>query len=157
MSLYIDKLEENLKKKINLLESIFESDKKYLADTETDSFDMDLNENYLEEQNSFIEMMNELDTEHDEIYGYLRDHKAEAESVPTVQRTAINDLIRELEGKTQAVLEIENRARKRSDDIIKNRRNLISASRQKARVIQNNYGPASGMMAMDHSIFDTTN
>ncbi len=157
MTSYVDRLEENLAAKIGILERIYESDKRIVDAIHSAQNGLEVYDEYIIEQNSYISELDELDLKYDEIYEYLVKHRSEVSAVSSARREKIKTLSKEIEGKMIAVNEMEDKVRGLTETYINNRRSAIQASRKNARVLQNRYkpGPISG--SGDNSIFDITN
>lgn len=157
MSTAVDRIEHNLKKQIALLETIYESDKRLTEESDATGIEGTRYDDYLDEQNSYISKLEELDEEYDELLSYLKEHKDEIDRADSSRKSKVRSLIGELEGKLQAVNEAETKARELVDRFISSRREELATSRRNVRVIQNNYRPLPSVTAADQSIFDTTN
>lgn len=154
---YIDRLEENLTDKIGILERIYESDKRIVDAINSAQTGLEMYDEYIIEQNSYISELDELDMKYDEIYGYLAKNRSELLAASTVRREKIKTLSKEIEGKMIAVNEIEDKVRGLTETYINNRKSAIQASRKNARVLQNRYKSGPGSVSGDNSIFDITN
>ena len=153
----VDRLQHNLKKQISLLETIYESDHRLAEEAAISEIDSDRYDDYLEEQNAYLGSLDELDAEYDELISYLIEHKSEIETAGQSIRNKVGALIRELEGKIQAVNEEETEVRVLAERFISIRREELATARRNVRVIQNNYRPIPIITAADQSIFDTSN
>ena len=157
MSSYIDKMEENLRQKVTVLEKTYESDVRFANTFDVNSGSLDQYDEYLAEQDSLISTLEDLDTEYDRLYEYLSAHRTELESADRTTKERLNSLISEVDGKLQAVRNAESKVKAITEIHLKTSRGRIAASRKNTRVIQSNYGSNPGMMAADNSMFDTFN
>ncbi len=157
MSSCRDRLKENLKKQILILEGIYQSDKRFVENFDSSSSDLKQYDEYLSEQSEFLDRLDELDKEYDEIYAYLSSHPEETMTLNEAQRAEIISIIKELEGKRQAVLKAEGEAKAAADTILSNRKSALSASRKTARMIQNSYRPIPQIAAIDQTFLDVSN
>ncbi len=155
MSSYIEKLEENLKQKIRILDQAYESDVRFINNAD-DNSSLESYDEYLEEQDSYISMLEELDMEYDLIFDHLSSHNEILLQADQTVKDRLNSLIRETDGKLQAVREAESGAREIAETYFKNRKNQIAISRKNSRVIQSNYGANPGLASADNSMFDIT-
>lgn len=154
MAEQVDRLEENLKQQVGVLESIYDSDRRFADRFSAETGGLGQYDEYIEEQNAYIERLVELDRQYDEIYANL---KVSHETVRSeAQRQNIMSLVNEIEGKIQAVNSIEEKTRSISEEFFKKHKTDIAKSRKTARVIQNHYRPNPGHMQMDTSIFDSS-
>ena len=157
MASCIDRLEENLKRQIDVLDQICMSDSRFAEGSETLKTDMSGYDSYLKEQDSFISILDELDSESDELMAYLADHPEEISAVGTERRKCLTALAGEIENKLNLVAEAEREARALVDDHLRSNKDRLASSRKTARVIQNGYRPNSGVAAEDNKIFDIFN
>ncbi len=157
MSSYTDKLEENLRQKIDVLEKAYESDVRFENTFDVNNGTLEQYDEYLIEQDSYISTLEDLDVEYDRLYEYLASHRAELETADRETRNRLNSLINEVDGKLQAVREAESKVKAITDTYFKTSRSRIAVSRKNTRVIQSNYGTVPSLVAADNSMFDTTN
>ena len=157
MTSYVDRLEGNLKRKADVLEEIYVSDTRFLDRFDVNSSDLDQYDDYLVEQNSYLDMLDELDTEYDEIFAYLSEHPTEVNSSSIVKKNSVNTLAKNIEGKIQAVNSIEARIKAVADDFFAKRKTETNGYRRAARVIQNHYRPNPGVFSEENTMFDVSN
>ena len=157
MASYVDRLEDNLKRKAEVLEEIYVSDTRFLERFDVNSSDLDQYDDYLVEQNSYLDMLDELDTEYDEIFAYLSEHPTEVNVSSSVKKNSINTLAKNIEGKIQAVNSIEAKIKAVTDDFFAKRKTETNGYRRVARVIQNHYRPNPGVFSEENTMFDVSN
>lgn len=155
--MFADRLEDNLKKKVELLEHIYESDDRIRKMTDPEKSEFEDFDAYLYEMQDMIEELEENDNETDEIRSYLETHKEELNSISNEQSNRIRRLLSEIEGKTQAVRDIELQAKQIVDDFLKKKRTDIKNVRKQSRVVQNIYTPQRIMTSEEMITFDTKN
>ena len=154
---YFDRLESNLRQQLEILDKIYDSDIRYV-NTGSESIDTDLTNNlYLEEQDELIGQLDQLDTEYDEIYAYLSDHRADVRSLDNNKRTVILKLNDSIQSRLRDVAMAESEARASAEKLLESKKNVIAQARKTVRVIRNNYSPNPGLTAADHSVYDILN
>ena len=157
MASYADRLESNLRSQIEVLEHIYESDKKFLETFDSTSSDLSQYDDYMEEQDTYQDDLDKLDSEYDEISRYIDSHPDELTKLPADRKKRIGDLIREQDGKIQAVNTVEVKTRKIAEEYFGNRRRDLAKSRKAARVITDKYNTAAVASSVDDSMLDVTN
>ena len=154
---YSDRLEDNLRKKVDVLEKIYESDKRFEETFNDGASNLEQYDEYLIDQGSYMEDLDDLDAEYDGLFEYLTKHKDEVRSVQPTQKARIDSLIKEIEGKIQAVNDAEAKVRTLTGEYFRNRKSELASSRKTARVIQNHYRSAPIPVPGTNSMFDITN
>ena len=157
MSSYIERVEENLKQKIHILEQAYESDVRFMQNTDVDNGSLEQYDEYLEEQDSYLSTLEDLDAEYDRIYEYLAANKEILTRADQSVKDRLNSLISEVNGKLQAVRDAESKVREITENYFKNRKNRIAISRKNTRVIQNNYGTIPSLASADNSMIYVSN
>ena len=157
MPTYPERLEHNLKKQIDSLEKLYESDRKLIETSDGSESNTLIYEEYVSEQEDLIRELDGLDRELDNIYGYLSEHKDITDTISQAQRNHIRNLTSEIDGKIQALQEYEAKAKSVIDGHLNVKRSELAVTRKNVRVLQNHYSPAGIASAEATSIFDTTN
>lgn len=157
MSSVSERLEKNLKAKIEILERIYESDRRLLESFDIESARLEQYDEYLAEQDSYMSNLDDLDLEYDEIVKQLSAAPALARQIPADRKRSINTLIMEIDGKVQAVSDIERRVKTLTEKYFENRRSAIAGSKKTARMIQSRYGSNSMIGSGQDSMFDISN
>lgn len=157
MSAYLDRLEKNLTDKISVLESIYESDRRIIESVNSSQMGIEIYDEYMVEQDSYINRLDELDQEYDEVFEYIARHREVLSRVTTDRRESIVTLSKEIEGKLIAVNDIEERVRKLVEVHFNNRKSAIQASRKNAKTLQDRYRSASIFAARENTILDIVN
>ena len=111
----------------------------------------------MDEQGSYLEMLDDLDAEFDQIYASLSASRAEVAGIDSVQKQRLAVLIKKTDGRTQAVNSVEERIRQVSEEFFKKRRDDIASSRRNARMIQNHYRTIPSTLTEENRIFDSSN
>ena len=157
MENYPDRLERNLTKQVDLLERIYQSDKRLIDLLDSDKTGMDLYDEYIKEQDSLMNELDELDSEYDTIYAYISEHKEEVSRIKPDQRSRIRRLTNEVSGKSEAVRDIESRVKQLVSDSIGRSRSGLAESRRNAMVIQKHYRGTNASIEADNTTFDIHN
>ena len=157
MTGHIDRLENNLKHQIEVLEKVFESNKRLVDLDQTARSKPETYDDYLEEQNSYLDGLDDLDREFDEIYSFINSHQGMLGSVSNESRIHIRNLLSEINGKAEAVREIEIRARDIVNTFLDGRKSELSETRRTTRVLSDHYRMDRYRSTADNSIFDVTN
>ena len=157
MASYADRLESNLRSQIEVLEHIYESDKRFLDAFDSASSDLSQYDDYMEEQDTYQDELDKLDSEYDEISKYIESHPDELTKLTASFKQRIGALIKEQDGKIQAVNATETKVRKITEDYFGNRRRDLAKSRKAARVITDKYNTAAVASSVENSMLDVTN
>ncbi len=157
MTGHIDRLENNLKHQIEVLEKIFESNKRLIDTDQAARSKAETYDDYLEEQNSYLDELDDLDLEFDEIYGFVSSHQNMLGSVRDESKIKIRNLLSEINGKSEAVRELELRSRDIVDTFLAGRKTELSETRRTTRVLSDHYRMDRYRSTADNSIFDVTN
>ncbi|MCR4595898.1 MAG: hypothetical protein K5673_03850 [Lachnospiraceae bacterium] len=136
MKSYPDRLISNLKYKSDILERIYESDERLRESININDSELEDYDDYLDEQEALMTELDESDAETDEIYAYFEDHPDIRESATSHQKTQIRDLISGINGKIEAVRDIESQVRNLTNDLLRNKREQIGSSRKNIRALQ---------------------
>lgn len=154
---YADRLENLLKRKIELLELIYESDARIRETSKAGNTSYDLYDDYLAESENYLENLDHADEESDEIINYLKSHSDEIKRISTLQSQKIRSLLLEIEGKTEAVRQIEDQIKEQVAVFIRDRRNEIRVARMQSKVVGGHYAPQGIMSREEMTTFDTKN
>ncbi|MBQ8945528.1 MAG: hypothetical protein IJ058_01830 [Lachnospiraceae bacterium] len=157
MSSYIDRLEKNLSDKVSVLENIYESDRRIIESVNSSQTGIEIYDEYMMEQDSYLSRLDELDQEYDVIYAYIEKYREELSGVSADRRSHIVTLSKEIEGKLIAVNDIEERVRKLVEVHFNNRKSAIQASRKNAKTLQDRYRSASIFAVRENTILDIVN
>ena len=157
MPSYIDRLEDNLNKKTGILDNILESDRRFEDNFNPETSEFEEYDAYLDDQNSYMAMLDELDQEYDEIYSYLSEHRNEVDILPPARKKSVNDLAAGIGERIQAVNALEIRIKSISDQFFENRKQQIAGTRKNARMIQNHYRSMPSAISSEDSILNITN
>ena len=155
MNSYADRLEINLKNKISLLEQIYECDDRIRTDVNPDQSDFEDLDDYLSDMDSLQEKLDLLNEETDSIVEYLTANQSELNSISNVQADRIRKLLLQIQGKAEAVEDIEKRVKTITDKMLRVKRDSIKTSRRQTRVLKSNYAPQQIMTVAEMSSFDT--
>lgn len=152
-----NRLEHLLKKKIRLLEQIYESDSRIRELSESGDASYDIYDGYLDESEQFLARLSEADEESDEIIDHLKNHPDEIRDIPNIDCQMIRSLLLEIDGKTEAIRQIENQIREQADNFIKMQREEVRMVRKQSKVVGTHYSPQDILAREEMSTFDTKN
>lgn len=155
MHSYLERLEDNLTQKTEVLTGIFESNKTLIENLDVDNSGLETYDGYLAEQNEYINRLDKLDREYDVIYEYILEHPETVAESDLSYKAKIRVLIASVHEKSHAVAEIEKQSRQLVDMYFNKKRVEINSTRKAARVIQNHYITRPYGAAEDNSIIDT--
>ncbi|SCY05210.1 hypothetical protein SAMN02910292_00717 [Lachnospiraceae bacterium XBB2008] len=154
---YADRLENNLRNKLSILGNILDSDQRFTSLSIRTSDPYRRYDDYLNEQNGYMDRLDELDREYDEIFQYLSEHDSEVKIIDIKKKQTIITLNRLIEDKIKETVIAESAAKVYADKILGNKKNEIAQTRKNVRVLQSSYSPNPGLSAADHSLFDSSN
>ncbi len=151
------RLIDNLQAQIDVLEKIYLSDSKLIDRDGESGIDYEYLDEYLNEQDSLMIRLDELDKGYDRIYELFRSSADTGLIHESINIERISGYISEINEKAEAVRKIEEKARHITDKYISEKRNEISASRRNSRVIIDNYARNPIGIAGNASYYDSTN
>ena len=154
---YIDRLKENMREQIHILEKIYGSDNMVIENNGASGDRFTFLDNYIEEHDSYIERLQELQSDSDIISEYISKHPEIIRSLTSSQRNEILSFASEIEGKTDAVRQIETKAKTVTDRIIAERRKELAGARRNTGVINDHYRTPSAVSLIGESSFDIQN
>lgn len=150
-----DRIEYNLRRKIDILEKIYESDKRIVEKLADPGFGFEIYDEYLEEQDEYENTLTELDREYDDILSGA--NAGALKNISATVREKILKLVNEMNGKAEAVSALEKQTRAAVESYMNKRKNEINISRRNVRNIQSSYRPQNYSQTSEISIFDTSN
>ena len=154
---YLEKLKENMKEQIRILEMIYGSDKMLINNNGMSGDGFSLLDNYIEEHDSYIEILTELQNDSDIISDHISKHPEIRGALTQSQREEVLSMASEIEGKTDAVRQIELEAKAVTDKILKDRRKELAGARRTTGVINDHYRNSGVTSLMSESSFDIQN
>lgn len=154
---YADRLENNLKDKVDLLDLIYRCDELIVKNVDPDKSELEELDSYLEKMDSYTERLNALDTDTDEIIAYLQDHPGELRMIRNIQSDRIRSLLGSIEEKSRNLSAMELKVKEKTDNLIINKRQEIVNIRRQSRAVQNRYSTRNPLSVEEMTTFDTKN
>ncbi len=151
---YADKLEEILKKEIDLLEEIYRCDDYLKRNVDPSKGEFEDFDGYLAEMDEFMKSLDAAGNEVDTIIDHLRANKSEFDSISNAQSDRIRALLKQVEGKTAAVVEIEKHVRQMTEGFLENKRSDIGTIRRQ-QAARGHYTSQNAVTAEELTRFDT--
>ena len=153
MASHSDRLESNLRKKTELLDRIYACNDRLRDRLNGERIDYEDYDEYLEEKGALLEELDLLETESDHIYKEVTDasHILIAEEE---QKKRILSLVSEINGKIEAVREIEAGMKSAVDSFFVEKRMDIRNSRKHINLVSSYHRSRNYSVTEENSILD---
>ena len=136
MEEHLDKLEKILKRKSNILSRIYEINDEIRSSSDPAKADYEDYDSYIEEKGTLLDELDALDTESDEITEYLQGHREVIDKMDPRDRERMLNLMSEINGRIEAVRNIEGSVKEDLDQFFRLKRDQIRDSRKQVKVLQ---------------------